>query len=360
MSGSILVGDLSSMPLADILLLLNNTQKTGSLRCSRPDATKTLEWEAGEIVFARSSMKEDRLDAYLIERGLITPAQSWRAAQTAGQERLGAVMVRLGMITPETLCQAVQGQIAEIVYSLFHWKQGHFEFWERKLPQEKIPLETSVLNLILEGVRRLDEWTRVREMIGNEAVILTAVKSVDEKTSKADLSALEQSALDLVDGRRTVGDIVEQIGAESLEVWQALHALLSAGFVRTQIISFDTAEPGAPSPEESAIEMLLDSYGRTLVKIMDRASEENTIDVVQLRRRLRVARFNRFDLLLDSAIDPDGRLDQRMLLANLADEPEPDRLRNLQTALDGLLRFLRLELGEKVDIDDLLETVGKP
>jgi hypothetical protein len=358
MSGSILAGDLSSMPLADILLLLNNTQKTGSLRCSRPDAAKTLEWDAGEIVFARSSMKEDRLDAYLIERGLITAEQSWRAARAPGEERLGAVMVRMGMITPETLCKAVQGQIAEIVYSLFHWKEGHFEFWERKLPQEKIPLDASVLNLILEGVRRLDEWTRVREMINNEGVILTPVKEVDEKLAVAELSALEQSALDLVDGRRTVGQIAEQVGAESLEVWQALHALLSAGFVRTQMIAFDTADPSAPSAEQSAVEMILDSYGRTLVKIIDRANAEGAIDMGQLRRRLRVARFQRFDLLLDSAIEPDGRLDQRMLLANLAEEPETERLRNLQTALDGLLRFLRMELADKIEIDDLLETVG--
>ena len=126
---SVLSGDIRFVPLPDILLLLSNNQMTGALRCSRGDITKTLEWEKGDIVFARSTEAEDRLGSYLLAQGKVTPEQLQQAEPMIGtQDRLGKALVRVGVLTPDTLWEAVRGQTTEIIYSLFHWKEGIYEF----------------------------------------------------------------------------------------------------------------------------------------------------------------------------------------------------------------------------------------
>ena len=66
MSAPVLSGDLRAIPLPDILLLLSTNHMTGNLRCLGAGATKTVEWENGDIVFARSTMPGDRLGAFLL------------------------------------------------------------------------------------------------------------------------------------------------------------------------------------------------------------------------------------------------------------------------------------------------------
>lgn len=239
MSAPDLSGSLSSIPLPDILLLLNNNRKTGELSCTLGQLSKTVEWENGEIVFARSSLPDDRLGAYLLARSRITPAQLEEASRGLdGQERLGAALIRSGALVPADLWSAVRGQVVEIVYSLFHWKEGRFEFHEGKPSEEKIALNASVMSVIMEGTRRLDEWSRFRQKIPSDAVILAPVKALEEVARSVELSDFEKTVVGLVDGRRTVREVVVLAGRDEFDSWQALYSLLSAGVIRIQVLAF--------------------------------------------------------------------------------------------------------------------------
>ncbi len=357
MSATVLAGDLTSVALSDILMLLHNARKTGSLSCTRGDVSKTLEWEAGQIVFARSSMRADRLDAYLLTHGIITGEQLRVTEEAGGDERLGAKMIRLGILTPSIIEEAVKGHVSEIVYSLFLWKDGAVEFAEGDPPVEKITLDSSVLNLILEATRRLDEWAVVREKIQSDQIVLTPLKTFEEATKAASLSDIERDVLVLVDGRRTVRRVVDTAGHGDFEGWQALHALLSAGLLRFQMIAFDAGpDPGAADDgvreEEEAIQVEVARYGRARMKILERLRV--TGDESAVRRRLREAAFDGAHLIRELAIEPDGRINKRILLANLEQDESATRLQQVQGSLDSLLQFLREELAGKVELDDVL------
>ncbi len=240
MSAPVLSGDMRAFPLAEILLMLNNNRKTGSLTCSHGEVAKTIDWEKGEIVFARSSRPEDRLGAYLIARGRITQAQLDEASRgVTGKERLGGVLVRLGLLSPSDLLAAVRDQVIQVVFSLFHWKEGRFDFVEGSRSEEKIALNTTVMNVIMEGARRTDELSRFKEKIQSDRMILSPVKSLEEVAKAARLSELETTVLGLVDGRRTVREIVTLAGRGEFDCLQALYALLSAGVIRVQVLAFD-------------------------------------------------------------------------------------------------------------------------
>ena len=362
MSRPVLSGDLRAIPLADILLLLNNNRKTGSLRCAQPDVTKTVEWEGGEIIFARSSRPEDRLGAYLLSRGRVTSAQLEQANREMARERLGKTLIRLGAMTPEALWDAVRGQVAEIVYSLFHWKEGFFDFREGPPTTEKIALQTSMMNVIMEGTRRLDEWSRVKQKIQSDRVILAPVKSLEEVARSVKLPEFEKSVMGLVDGRRTVRDIVALAGRSEFDSWQALYALLSAGVVRVQLLAFDSpaAGPAAPAPSlDSALDETIDRYGDAIATLLGRAaSAGGPVEAARLRRLMREASFLQADLLKEIAVEPDGRLDRRILLANAAEYPAEERARVVESVLGRLLQLLVREMKGTVRHDDVLQRLG--
>jgi len=357
LSAPSLSGDLRVFPLPDVLLLLNTNHKSGTLRCMQPGAAKTVEWENGEIVFARSTMPGDRLGAFLLAQGKITAAQLQQAAPMVGsQERLGKALIKIGALTPSSLWSAVQGQVTEIVYSLFHWKEGQFEFREGPPSSEKISLDISVMNLIMEGTRRLDEWSRVKEKIQNDRVVLAPIKSLDEVARSMTLSDFDKTVLGLVDGRRTVRDIVTLARRDEFETWQGLHALLSSGVVRIQLLTLDPARAApvvAQHADDADLERAIDQYGGAVAMLLARASAAGPGEAARLRKRLREATFEQADLLKEMAIDPDGRIDRRVLLANVADFPPGQRARVLQGALERLLRLLMDELKGKVSLDDV-------
>jgi Domain of unknown function (DUF4388) len=365
MSSPVLSGDLRSVPLPDILLLLNNNGKTGSLLCSRGGVTKTLEWEKGDVVFARSTAPGDRLGAFLLARSLVTPEQLQQADPMVGsQERLGKALVRLGLLTPSVLWDSVRGQVTEIIYSLFHWQDGFFEFREGTPPREKIALNISLMNLIMEGTRRLDEWSRVREKIQSDQVVLAPVKTLEEAVHGVTLSDFEKTVLGLVDARRTVRDIVAVAGREEFETWQALHGLLSAGVIRVQLLAFDRSGPPAgstgASPDDAALDATITRYAEAVSEIMARASTRaGAGEVGRLRRKLRDATFERAELLREVAVESDGRIDRRILLANVVDYPPEERAAVLRAALDRLVQTLAQELKGTVTVEDVLTELRK-
>jgi hypothetical protein len=65
------------------------------------------------------------------------------------------------------LVDGVRDQVQEIIYGLVNWDEGHYEFTEGKLPsREVILLHMSTPDLLLEGIRRVDRWSRIRAGVG--------------------------------------------------------------------------------------------------------------------------------------------------------------------------------------------------
>lgn len=231
----ILNGDLSSVSLADIISLLNLSRKTGVLRCIRGAETRTIFWEQGEVVFARSNSVRDSLGCFLVRRGLITDDQNSESARRITPDlRHGKVLVRLGFLTTEQLWWAVKNQVLEIVYGLFHWTTGYFEFVEGPIEsREKITLAVPTTKIVMEGIRRLDEWNKFATRIRDATVILERVPARRSAgTRDQEISPEELKILLLVDGQRSVAEISRLSGQGDFETYSALYEAMQAGEVR--------------------------------------------------------------------------------------------------------------------------------
>jgi uncharacterized protein DUF4388 len=230
---SVLSGDLNSISLADLFSLLNLSKKTGALRCTRGAETRTILWEQGEIVFARSNSVRDSLGYFLVRRGLITEEQNAESARRITPDtRHGKVLVRLGYITTEQLWWAVKSQVLEIVYGLFHWTSGYFEFLEGKVEsREKITLAISTTKVVMEGIRRLDEWRKFATRITDPAMILEVVPE-GSGAREQDPTPEEKKILACVDGAHTVEEITRLSGQGEFDTYSALYEAIRIGEIR--------------------------------------------------------------------------------------------------------------------------------
>jgi hypothetical protein len=233
---SILSGDLSAFGLADIFNLLGMTKKGGVLRLTRGAETRTLHWDAGEIVFARSNSVRDSLGNFLVRKGIITPEQNAVSASKIDEAtRHGKVLVRMGFITADQLLWAVKQQVLEIVFSLFHWQSGFFEFVEGETDaKEKITLAMSTTKVIMEGIHRLDEWGKFRAVFPDESAPLEPVQAGPAVAGRPDLTPDDKKIFSLVDGRRSLTEVVTLSRMGEFEAYASLFALHSAGALRVK------------------------------------------------------------------------------------------------------------------------------
>lgn len=93
---------------------------------------------------------------------------------------LGELLVMIGRLSREELDLVLQVKTQESIYDLFLWDEGDFEFQEGVLPEKKFaPLGLPVDMLIMEGVRRKDEWQEYRRVVPDTTCVPRVVRAVD-------------------------------------------------------------------------------------------------------------------------------------------------------------------------------------
>jgi Domain of unknown function (DUF4388) len=153
-----LTGKLDNIYLSEILENLQSTQATGILTVERDSQVKSIYLKEGQIVFASSNLESDRLGEMLLKSGKLSRQQyeqSVEALKNTGK-RQGAVLVELGFLTPKELFEGLKYQVLEILYSIFLWKEGRYQFAAGELPRRVIPIQIDPVTLISEAIKRVD------------------------------------------------------------------------------------------------------------------------------------------------------------------------------------------------------------
>jgi hypothetical protein len=356
----VLSGDLGSFSIADILTLLNMSRKTGLLRCQRQSVEKGIYWSNGDITFAISNLPEDSLGEFLVARSRLTRAQLEHSSQKVNAStRLGKVLVRNGMLKPHDLWWAVQTQVQEIIYSLFQWRDGSFGFEEGTQSEyEKIQSSSSTQNIIMEGIRRLDEWSRIRERIPDPAMIPVLRLGAEEIGKRVELKEADRRVLALIDGDRAVRGLIQESGLGEFETQLALLGLVAAGYVDLQqkarpavsMASFLDIDDDRLLAEQ--IQHFNQLFGDLFNNLKARLGAKTSSKIQTL---LDKADYEGHDVLSGMRIDGDGRLPEKDLLSNIADLPLDSRLGTLVQALNNHLLAQFLEFGSLLDKDQKAE-----
>ena len=128
----------------------------------------------------------------------------------------------------------------EVVYRILGWQTGDFTFERSDDPMVKEISEPTEA-LILEGMKRLDEWERVEsEMPEMHTVLRQRTAAVNDRYDA--LSPAAQKMLRLVDARRSVATIIRESGLEPLEALNAVTELVAEAVVEEWTQPAETVE----------------------------------------------------------------------------------------------------------------------
>jgi len=229
------VGRLSETRLPTLLRALQHAQATGALTVTRNDQTKVIYFKSGDIVFASSRYEDERLGELLLKWGKITFAQYETSVRLLKEtkKQQGTILVEEGFLTPKELFQAVIGQVKEIIFSLFTWLDGDYEFVMQALPSEEvIPLRMSSGALIYEGIRRINDFSRLCRLLPPLDTVVTMSTRPRDLFQTVAIRRDEQQLLLLIDGVRTIRELVYEATLPSLRAFQMIYFLLAAGIIQ--------------------------------------------------------------------------------------------------------------------------------
>src|SRR3989442_1589066 len=227
-------GSLKEASLPDVLQLLALGQKTGCLSIADRSNFGYIYCDKGRICYASIVNRRDRLGDILVKNAKSKQEQLDAAIAKQSKQRdkkLGELLVSMGTITQPELERYMRVQIEEAVYFLFTWTQGTFNFETEVRPeQQDFLVNITRESLLLEGARRVDEWSLIEKKIPSFDLIFVVDKdrlAISEST----MTETQQRLLPLLNGSRDIHHLIEDSGLGEFEVGKALYGLITAGFL---------------------------------------------------------------------------------------------------------------------------------
>jgi len=227
---------LQEFQLHRILIDLHNSMKTGVLSVKTPVFLKKIYMDKGEVIFASSTWKDDRLGEALLKGGRINLEQyeeSVKIMKMSGKKQ-GTIFVELGYLTPKDLFWAVKYQVKEIIYSLFPLQYAEYEFVDGEVPQKEIlNLKIHLGSLIYEGIKRIESFTRIKSELPDFRSSLSISIGTSNLFEGIEFSPLQKSILSLVDGKKSILELVDHVhDARPFDVLRSLYILWFIGILK--------------------------------------------------------------------------------------------------------------------------------
>ena len=349
-------GTLDQVGVPAILRALVRADQTGPLRFTRGRVTKTVYLQRGRLIFATSTDPDDRLGEMLLRKGLISYRDLEESVKAirAGK-RQGTALVESGSIRSRDLVQGVTEQVQEIVYSLFLWEDGAYEFVEGELPtREVILLRMPTEDILMEGIRRVERWSRIQAGAGALAQRYTASPESTGILQSMTLSKDELGLVALLDGVPTLEEICAASRQPDFEICRAVWGLWVTGVLdrvpqdaEEGPRALDKTVPHAEAAGASVAREIeaFNSRHRFLYEIVTRELREESVGFFE-QAFVRVA-MEHPGLFDGVAVDGAGELDAIALRRNVLAREIAGYLRGLDRLLDVEADLARARLGER-------------
>jgi hypothetical protein len=271
-----LEGSIKDFGLSDIFQLIHVQQKSGVMSIQDGSRKAGVGFVKGMVVSAQMDETEgmERIGEVLVRAKRISSSQLEKALKVQREtgDYIGQILISNNMVTDEDIKKALRLQTLETVYRLFRWKGGRYTFDQREVDYNKQYIDPiSTEHILMEGVRRLDEWPPIEKKIPSLQVVFAqvpekraeieqaSVPSAPAKSTEDDpfadldpepegrFSAHEINVYHAVDGSHDVSGLIDVLQIGEFEVCKALANLLNAGLIVPLNVSSTVAEAERPA-----------------------------------------------------------------------------------------------------------------
>ncbi len=292
-------GTLDDFSSIDVLQLIALRKRSGLLSVQSSKEEITLWFDKGEIVFAESSSRrsEMRLGNILLKSGKLNQTALDRALEAQKETRrpLGTILYEMGVCKEEDISVCLSVQTKRTALMLFHLKGGSYDF----KPQDPIeyPPEfvrpINVEGILMEGAMMIDEWPQIQkvvhsldlvfrrislskrievaeeELFGGSSSLFSSEGAGGEETVK--ISAAEETVYELIDGRRTVRDVIDLTVLSEFACCKTFSELIQRGLIEEAPTLASTTRSELPLDQDLQAQPSADpSIETTLLEGADR------------------------------------------------------------------------------------------
>jgi hypothetical protein len=221
--------DVRAFPLREVFGWIQSAGKSGLLLFTHEDHAKWLWLHRGELVFAASNQRIDRLGHSLVRAGAISLEQLRDAERGFRRgQRFGKALVERGLLSPRELWTGLQRQVEEIVRSLFSYPVGVAYFWDGEVqPDNVVRLSLPTKRLVEEGVRWREELRRFVAALADPRVRIEAIAARRDCTS-----GIERLLVDALAEESAFVPLCRRVGLDEPTAARMLQLLHRAGAVR--------------------------------------------------------------------------------------------------------------------------------
>jgi curved DNA-binding protein CbpA len=230
-------GKLQHFPLADILLDLQRSEKNGILEISSDHIIKKIYVKNGDMVYATSNREEDRFIEILLQTNKLTIDQYYQVLDISKKngKSHGSVLVELGLLKPEDLILTAREQIEQIIISLFQLGNGKFVFLEGPVVSDKlIKMKLSAANLIFRGIKSIKNITSITRVMPTSDTVLCYSDDPMNLFQDIGLDKMDKDILSLIDGKRSIHDILSGAPFDNLQTIKIIYALINTRLIDTR------------------------------------------------------------------------------------------------------------------------------
>jgi hypothetical protein len=225
------------------------------------------------IFFPSETAESSPLGKRLVRGGLLSH-ENWKRAFTQHREDLGSIesiLLKNQFVRPEDLSAVLRLLITESVYNLFKWNGGAFRFEARDVVYDPNVLEPiNAEFLLLDVLRMVDEWPLIADRLPDSKMVLrkineSATLEILAGSAWGDKRSFQMEVIyELVNGQRTINDIIDQSFVGEFESSKNLITLMDAGVIEPIGINTIRERKNGHGPQK----MLLNAGGYLLFAVL--------------------------------------------------------------------------------------------
>jgi len=226
-----LEGTLDAFSLPDIFQLLSFTKKTGTLHLRRDDLHGVVHLRDGAVTGGRGDATRQALGRRLVGAGLVGDDALADAAEQVMDDPslgLGRLLVDKGSVPADVVVPLAMEQVSDAVFELLRWPNGEFAFVMDEADPDEVGVALPVEEVVAEATRRMETWNALAERVPSLDAVVTVSPAPAEDPV---LSRDEWALLALVNGGRSVSDLVALAGKGEFAVVATLADLADRGLV---------------------------------------------------------------------------------------------------------------------------------
>jgi hypothetical protein len=139
-----------------------------------------------------------------------------------------------GIISHQDLESYATAVTIDITCSLFLWKTGNYRFDSLRTVDHLIPagIDIPVENVVMEAMRRIDEWHRMRQVIDEETILAHTGKQPDMEAAAGPIDNPSLYFYHRIDGTSAVKTLLNDAFLTEFKIYESIYALIQEDLIK--------------------------------------------------------------------------------------------------------------------------------